>query len=156
MSFHQKRNIGKSETLEVAVLNVNSREYKFGDNHSILQNAILEGIAVHTAALGAATSGRQMLPDVDLKKGLLTLASSKGVLINKELPIETIVNNDNYITWVKPFKLDLAKSLVTLPSSGALALPAGPPAGYAIMITLFYREFDAAKDKLDEAGCVIE
>jgi hypothetical protein len=156
MSFHQKRNVGKSETVEVAILNVNSREYKFGDNHSILQNIILEGIAIHTAALGLATSGRTMLPDADLKKGLLTLASSTGVLINKVLPIETVVSNDNYITWFKPFKLDIAKSLVTLPSSGTLALPAGSPAGYAIMITLFYREFDAAKDKLNADGTVIE
>lgn len=154
--YHQKKVLGKSETIEVAILNSASREYKFGDNHTQLQDVVIEGFAVHTAAIGKSSQGRTLLPDADLKKGLLTLASKTGKLINKDLPLETFLNNDNYVSFVRPFIIDMAKSLITLPDSAALVLPAGPPAGYGIMITIFYRPFDASKDKVDADACIIE
>lgn len=153
---HIKQKVGRCETIEVSILNANSTTFKFSDNESTLQDVILEGIIVHTDALGFSKNGRTMLPLANLKKSLLTLSTNKQVLVIKDLPLETLLINDNAITWLKPFKIDIAKSQVTIPDASALALPAGPPAGYAIMITMFYRPFDAAKDRVDGDGYVIE
>lgn len=153
---HIKNKIGRCETIEVIMTNNATREYKFSDNENALQDVIVEGIIVHTAALGVSKSNVTMLPDADLKKSLLTFCTNKQKQIIKELPLETFINNDNAITWFKPFKIDIAKSLVTVPHSLTLVLPVGPPAGYAVQVTLFYRKFDQLKDRLDEDGCVIE
>lgn len=153
--YHQKSKVGFHETVEVAIINAASREYKFGDNASALQNIVVTGIAIHTAALGVAPSGRAILPDVEIKKGYLTLATKTGKLMCKDLPLETLTNNDNYITELKPFIIDTSKSLITLPGSNALALPAGPPSGYAVMVSIFYRQI-AATDKVDADGFVTE
>jgi hypothetical protein len=153
---HIKNKIGRSETIEVSILNNNSREFKFSDNESTLQDVIVEGIFIHTADLLVSKNNRAMLPDVNLKSALLTLSTNKQKLVVKELPLQTFFKNDNGVTWLKPFKIDIAKSLVTIPNSVGLVIPPGPPSGYAIMITLFYRKYDAVKDRLDEDGCVIE
>ena len=153
---HIKTPIGRCETIEVSILNNNAREFKFSDNESTLQNIIAEGIMIHTPDLAVSKNNRAMLPLNDLKTCLLTLSTNKQKLIIKELPVETFLKNDHAITWLKPFKIDIAKSLITIPGSAALVIPAGSPAGYAIMVTLFYRLFDAVKDRLDEDGCVIE
>ncbi len=153
---HIIQRIGRSETIEVAILNNAVREFKFSDNESTLQKVVLEGIIIHSAALGMSKNNRTMLADVDLKKSLITLATNRQKLLNKELPLETFIKNDNAITWVKPFMLDVAKSYITIPGIAAIAIPAGPPAGLAIMVTLFYRPFDPLKDRVDEDGCIIE
>jgi len=154
---HIKNKIGRAETIEIAILNNNSINFKFSDNESSLQNIIVEGIIIHSAAnLVVSKLNRTLLPDANLKKALITLSTTKQVAVLKEFPIETFIRNDNAVTWLKPFKMDVAKSLVTIPDAAALVIPAGPPQGYAIMVTLFYRPYDPLKDKLDDDHCVIE
>ena len=93
--------IAYSETIEVPILNSTAREYKFSDNESALQKVVCMGIKVHTDELGKGKSGRTILPLAAIKKGLLTLSTSKNKLIIKELPVETLLNNDRSITKLK-------------------------------------------------------
>ncbi len=137
--------IDQSETVEVNIRNNNLVEYKFGDNETTLDKIVLMGLTVHSAVLSKGPrTGATMLPDNDLKKGYITLSNSANKHSINRLPIETLINADARITYLKPRLVDVRKSFITLPGSGALVLP-GDNLGYAIAVTFYYEKFDAVK-----------
>ena len=54
--------IDRSETIEITILNINSKQYKFGDVDTTLNKVVLHGISLHTDALTKSYSGKTVLP----------------------------------------------------------------------------------------------
>lgn len=152
MSF-QIQKIQLSQTVEVVVANINSRQYKFSDNETTLDQAILIGISVNTEALAKTFSGRTVMPNAEMKKGYLTLSTPDSKYPIQRLPLETFFNNQNFVLFTEPLLIDFRKSFIDFPNSAALALPADN-LGFGIPITIFYKIFDANSQKVGAMGTV--
>src|SRR5438093_13287373 len=103
----QIRQIKYSETVEVSVGNINSRQYKFFANETTLDKAIVIGVSLHTAALVKSFSGKDIISDANLKKGFLTLSTPDNEYPIKRLPLETFFNNQNFVLFIDPTLIDL-------------------------------------------------
>lgn len=140
MSF-QIMKIPQSETIEVIIRNAQSRQYKFSDNETSLDTVVLHGIAVHTDSLLKSFTGYTMLPLADIKKGYLTLSNPKNEQPIKRMPLEALLTNQNFFTFVEPRVIDIRKSFVDFPTSDTFAVGAG----VSVVFTLIYEKYDPAK-----------
>ncbi|HRD42195.1 MAG TPA: hypothetical protein PLN30_00515, partial [Ferruginibacter sp.] len=61
----QVQKIALSETVEVVVNNPNSRQYKFSDNETTLDQVIVTGISINTDALVRTFSGRTVMANAE-------------------------------------------------------------------------------------------
>ncbi len=142
MSFPIQK-IDRSETIEITILNKESRQYKFGDVDTTLNKVVLHGIALHSDALIKSFTGKTVLPTASMKKGFLTLANAQNEQPVKRLPLEMLLNNETAVTWFEPKLIEIGKCFVDLPDSSALVLP-GDNLGFAIPFTLMYTVYDPA------------
>lgn len=141
MSF-QLQKIPQSETIEVLIRNIASRQYKFSDNETTLDLVVMHGIAVHTDALAKSFTNNTIMPLADIKKGFLTLSNPKNEQPIKRLPLETLLQNSNFITYMEPRVVDIRKSFVDFPQSDTLALVGG---SLSVCFTIVYEKYDAVK-----------
>ena len=141
MSF-QIMKIPQVETIEVLIRNVTSRQYKFSDNETTLDLVVLHGIAVHTDAIAKSFTGATIMPLADIKKGFITLSNPKNEQPIKRLPLETLLQNQNFITYLEPRIIDIRKSFVDFPSSDTLVLVGG---SLSVMFSVVYEKYDAVK-----------
>lgn len=139
----QVREIKKSETIEVIIRNIQSRQYKFSDNETTLDLVVLHGIAVHTDAPAKSFTGVTIMPLASIKKGYLTLSNPQNEQPFKRLPLETLLQNQNFILFLEPVLIDIRKSFVDFPDSAALVLP--DALGYSVMFSVFYEKYDPSK-----------
>ena len=149
----QIQKVHLSETIECVVLNLNSRQYKFSDNETTLDKAVIIGIAVHTEALSKSFSGRTVMPNAEMKKGYLTLSTPDTKYPICRLPLETFFNNQNFVLFTEPLLIDIRKSFIDFPNSSALALP-GDGLGFSVPISIFYQPFNDQNQKVGEMGTV--
>ncbi|MFZ4056965.1 MAG: hypothetical protein ACOYKE_02450 [Ferruginibacter sp.] len=149
----QLKILGRSETIELPILNNKVREYKFGDSETVLDKVLVHGVCIHTADLVKSPQSRTMLPDAELKQGFITLADGKNQKYNANLPIETFFKNQNFILFFKPRMISVRASSILLPNAANLVIPAD---AYAIVVTLFYEEFDATKHNVNGIGELVE
>jgi len=137
----QVQKIALSETVEVVVNNPNSRQYKFSDNETTLDQVIVTGISINTDALVRTFSGRTVMANAEMKKGYLTLSTPQSKYPIKRLPLETFFNNQNFILFFEDKLVDFRKSFIDFPNSGALVMP-GDGLGFAVPITIYYKTKD--------------
>jgi hypothetical protein len=152
MSF-QVNKIARSETVEVIIANVNSRQYKFSDNETTLDKVVLQGIAINTDALSKSFSGRTVMPTAEVKKGYLTLSTPDTKTPIKRIPLEIFFQNTSFVTYFEDMLIDLRKSTIDFPNSSALILPVDG-LGYSIPITIIYRPLKDS-DRIGDMGEVL-
>ncbi|MBC7509668.1 MAG: hypothetical protein H7320_13110 [Ferruginibacter sp.] len=143
MSF-QVQKIRRSETVEIVINNVNSRQYKFSDNETTLDTVVLQGIAVHTEALVKSFSGKTILPTAEIKKGFLTLSTPQSATPFKRYPLESFFQNSSFITFFEDTVIDFRKSYIDFPNSAALVLPVDG-LGFAVVTTILYKPLEASQ-----------
>lgn len=142
MSF-QVQKIDRSQTIEITVINNQSKVYRFGDIDTTLNKIVMHGISLHTDALVKSFSGKTVLPLAAMRQGFLTICNPQDEQPNKRLPLETLLLNQNAITWFEPKVIELGRCFVDLPNSGALVMP-GDGFGYSLPFTFYYTIFDPA------------
>ena len=136
--MEQVREIGRSYTVELAILSNTNTKFNFSDNETMLDGKIITGLSVLLSTVGRSFTNRPLLDYFEVAKGFITLADNNGKEFNKMLPLELFLRQDNIIE-ISPKPIALKKCYVDLPLIGAVNIPAGPPPGLAIMFTFFYQ-----------------
>lgn len=146
--MRQLKEIGLSHTVELPILTNTQSKFSFGDNEVVLDDVVIHGISIPIDNITVAPSGRAILPIIELQKGFITLADAAKKEFNAQMPLEIFVRYEPII-YFKPRRISVRNSYVDFPLINAVAIPAGPPAGYAVVFTFYYDRYDPEKhDKL--------
>lgn len=151
----QIKELGLSQTIELAILSNTMSKFFFSDNETNLDNVIVSAISVASAAITKGTSGRAVMSTVETSKGYLTLADASKKEYNAQIPLELFLKADPII-YIKPKLVSIRNSYVDLPLINAVAIPAGPPPGFSIVFTFYYENFNPQKHVLNGLGEVVE
>ncbi len=149
----QVREVARSYTIELPILSNTNSKINFSDNETVLDDKIITAIALLPNLTGVAPSGRQQLYYTDAFKGFLTLCDKDRNELNKMLPLELILRSDPIIHF-KRRMISIRNSYVEFPNINAFSIPipAGPPAGFALVFTFFYEDFDPSKHRIGNLG----
>jgi hypothetical protein len=147
----QVREIGRSYTVELPILSNTNSKFSFGDNETALDNVLVTGISVLPSLIGKSPAGRALLQNGDILKGFITLADKSKKEYNKSMPLELFLRTDSII-HIKPKLISIRNCYVDLPLIGEVVIPAGPPAGLAIVFTIFFDPYDPKIHKINSIG----
>ncbi len=151
MNTLQLREFGLSQTIEVFVDTKNVTRFRFGDNLTNLDNALVHAISIGDSAISKTPTGKSVLSNASLYNSYITLMGSKNEQYNYLLPFILILRFT--YCFLKPKLINFRNSYVEIPDVDALVLP---PENYGILFTVFYEKYDPAKHKLDSSGELIE
>lgn len=147
----QVRELGRSYTVELPILSNTNSKFSFGDNETALDNVVITGISVLSPYVGKALSGRNLMSLSDIASGFITLADSSKKEYNKQFPLEMFIRGEVMI-HIKRKLISVRNCYVDLPLINAVAIPAGPPAGLAIVFVFMYEPFSADIHKINSIG----
>ncbi len=133
----QVRQIGRSYTVELPILSNTNSKISFGDNETMLDNVLVTGISILGDYIGASLNGRSLMSNANVAKGYLTLSDGQKKEYNKQLPLELFYRNDSII-HIEPRVISIRNCYVDFPLINSVVIPAGPPAGLAVMFVFFY------------------
>ncbi len=151
--MNQVREIGRSYTIELPILSNTNRKFSFGDNETGLDNVLVTGISIVPDFFYLSPNGRAIYPTQYTGQGMITLADANKKELNKQVPLEIFLRADSVI-HIKPKIISIRNSYVDLP----LIANVGPipPAGYAIVFTFYFDDFNPLKHKVNALGDVEE
>lgn len=145
----QLRRLGYSKNIELPILQNTLTKLRFSDSVLLLDKVLVHGLAV-IAYIEKSPDSRDILPYAEHLKCYLTLAGYKNEQYNNRYSLGIFMQGFfPNLLFFTPKLISIRNSFIEIPAISTFVIP---PAGYAMVFTVFYDLYDPKKHRVNNWG----